>query len=441
VTRALVIAGILFCWVADAAAGEIADRFPDAAWEHVDPASAGWSAEQLKAAEEWSGHIGSTAVMVVHHGAVVAEWGDTAAKTQLASVRKSLLSALIGIAVERKQIVLAQPIGELGIDDNEPSLTSEEKTATVRDLLEARSGIYHAALYETPAMAARRPPRFSHKPGTFWYYNNWDFNALGAIYEHATRSSIFDAFEREIARPIGMQDYTPADGEYVTGANSVYPAYPFKMSARDLARFALLYLHHGKWQDRQIVPADWVGESTQPYSRSGFGPGYGYLWWTGFLSDGFAPSVTLPSGSFFAWGNGGQFAFVMPAFDLVFVHRANRFSEPGFSIRDLGHLLWLVLDAGHFPGDRVGCLARRGAWHSSRCGDARPVPGGQDAALRRGRERRPLPHPLPAGRHRRRAEGQGADAVRRWILAGRWRPAVPRLGKDPAEAIVLGCRQ
>jgi CubicO group peptidase (beta-lactamase class C family) len=49
-------------------------------------------------------------------------------------------------------------------------------------------------------LAELRPPRFSHKPGTFWYYNNWDFNALGAIYEHARQSSIYDAFEREIAR-------------------------------------------------------------------------------------------------------------------------------------------------------------------------------------------------------------------------------------------------
>ena len=162
-TRGLVLAGVLFGWLAaPAAAGEIADRLPGAEWEHVAPAAAGWSAEQLKSAEEWSGHMGSTAVIVIHHGAVVAEWGDTAAKTQLASVRKSLLSALIGIAVERKQISLNQPIGELGIDDNEPSLTAEEKTATVRELLQARSGIYHAALYKTPAMAARRPPRFSH---------------------------------------------------------------------------------------------------------------------------------------------------------------------------------------------------------------------------------------------------------------------------------------
>jgi CubicO group peptidase (beta-lactamase class C family) len=145
--------------------GAAEDSFPGAAWEHVAPEAAGWSTERIKQAEEWSQHIGSMAVMVIHHGAIVAEWGDTAAKTPLASVRKSLLSALIGNAVERGEITLSQPIGALGINDNEPSLSDEEKTATVRDLLEARSGIYHAALYETAAMAARRPPRFSHKPG------------------------------------------------------------------------------------------------------------------------------------------------------------------------------------------------------------------------------------------------------------------------------------
>ena len=99
----------------------------------------------------------------------------------------------------RGEINLAQAIGALGIDDNEPSLTPEEKTATAKDLLTGRSGIYHAALYELPAMAAERPPRFSHKPGTFWYYNNWHFNTLGTIYERAARSSIFDAFVRESA--------------------------------------------------------------------------------------------------------------------------------------------------------------------------------------------------------------------------------------------------
>ena len=287
--------------------------------------------------------------MVIHNGAVIAEWGNTAVKLPLASVRKSLLSALIGNAVERGEMDLKQTIGALGIDDNEPSLTTEEKTATVGDLLKARSGVYHAALYESPEMAALRPARFSHKPGTFWYYNNWDFNALGAIYEHAVRSSIFDAFEREIARPIGMQDYVPSDGKYVTGAASVYPAYPFNMSARDLARFALMYLHTGKWRDRQIVPAHWVEESTQPYSQSIFGPGYGYLWWIGFLDASIAPSVRLPPGTFAAWGCGAQYAYVMPSYDLVVVHRTLMECGAGPSLREFGRLLWLVLDAGHFP--------------------------------------------------------------------------------------------
>ena len=229
--------------------------------------------DKLQKAEAWSKAIKSTAVMVVHRGAVVAEWGDITARTPLASVRKSLLSALIGNAQGRGEINLAQAIGALGIDDNEPSLTPEEKSATVRDLLTGRSGIYHSALYESAAMAAERPPRFSHKPGTFWYYNNWDFNALGTIYERAVRSSIFDAFEREIARPIGMQDYRARDGTYVTGAGSVHAAYPIEMSARDLARFALLYLRGGRWDGRQVIPEAWVRESTRPYSHADTGPG------------------------------------------------------------------------------------------------------------------------------------------------------------------------
>ena len=326
------------------------ERFPAAVWERAEPeAAAGWSNDKLAKAEAWSQSIGSIAVMVVQHGAVVAEWGDTATKTPLASVRKSLLSALIGNAVKRGEIDLSQPIGTLGIDDNEPSLTIEEKTASVRDLLMARSGIYHAALYESREAVAQRPARFSHQPGTFWYYNNWDFNALGAIYEHAVGASIFEAFDREIARPIGMQDYRPSDGRYVTGAASVYPAYPINMSARDLARFALLYLRDGRWLDRQILPAHWVEESTQAYSRSEFGQGYGYMWWTGPIDNGIVPSVTLPKRTFFAQGLGGQYAFVIPSYDLVIVHRGAH-KPGGPNLRRFGRLLWLLLDAGGFPG-------------------------------------------------------------------------------------------
>jgi CubicO group peptidase (beta-lactamase class C family) len=347
--RHLMLAQIAWVLLVCSPAAATADLFPRDSWEHIAPGGAGWSAEKLAEARAWSQDLRVTAAMVVHHGLVVAEWGDTTAKTPLASVRKSLLSALIGNAVERHQIDLSQQIGALGIDDYEPSLTAEEKTATVRDLLQARSGIYHAALYETAAMAAQRPLRSSHRPGTFWYYNNWDFNALGAIYERAAGTSIFQSFDMEIARAIAMQDYQPSDGEYVRGAASVFPAYPINMSTRDLARFALLYLHKGWWQGRPVVPLHWVEESTKSYSQSGYGPGYGFLWWVGSINDGNAPSVKLPPGTFFAWGNGGQYAFVIPAFDLVIVLRAARFSEGGPKLREVGRLLWLLLAAGDFP--------------------------------------------------------------------------------------------
>jgi CubicO group peptidase (beta-lactamase class C family) len=347
------------------------DHVPGATWDSVDPVKAGWSTELLAQARSWSAGIHSSAVMIVQHGRVIAEWGDTTKRMELASVRKSLLSALIGIAVARQQIHLDDEIGTLGIDDNAPSLTAEEKTATVRELLEARSGIYHAALYETAGMAALRPPRGSHPPGTFWYYNNWDFNTLGAIYLHATGTSVFDALDREIAKPIGMQDYRPSDGVYFTGGASVYPAYPIRMSARDLARFALLYLRDGRWGNRQIVPAAWVRASTTPYSKTGFGPGYGYLWWTGFL-DPAEPtaSVHLPKGSFFAAGAGGQYAVVIPPMDLVVVYRIDR-DQAGYretSLRELGRLLWLVLAAAHQPD--IGPDTSLAAVHGEHLDDA-----------------------------------------------------------------------
>jgi len=326
------------------AEAEIADHFPGAEWESVDATASGWSVDKLKDAETWSQDIGTTALMVVHHGSIVGQWGDVAAKTPLASVRKSFLSALYGNAVARGEIDLKQNLAQLGIDDNEPSLSVEEKTATVRDLLEARSGVYHAALYETPSMAMRRPPRHSHPPGTFWYYNNWDFNTLGAIYEHAARHSIFDALETEISEPIGMQDYQTSDGQYVTGAASVYPAYPINMSARDLARFGLLYLHKGKWRDRRVVPSSWVEESTRSYSEAVYASGYGFLWWIGMPRNPLSASTTAtePSGCFFALGYGGQLAFVSPAYDLVVVRRGLA-GAPG----QLDRLLRMLFDAGH----------------------------------------------------------------------------------------------
>jgi CubicO group peptidase (beta-lactamase class C family) len=96
----------------------------------------------------------------------------------------------------------------------------------------------------------------------FWFYNNWDFDALGAIYRQATGEDIFQSFARRIAKLIDMEDFSVRDGQYILEPLSIHPAYPFMMSARDLARFGLLFLNDGRWNATQVIPAAWVKEST-----------------------------------------------------------------------------------------------------------------------------------------------------------------------------------
>ncbi|MEM7223836.1 MAG: serine hydrolase [Pseudomonadota bacterium] len=320
--------------------------YPGKSWAKAEsPEALGWSSARLAEARALSDEIGTTAVMIVHDGVVVDAWGEVAVKSNLHSVRKSLLSALIGTQVDAGAIDLGDTMAALGIDDNAPSLTEVEKQATVGDLIKARSGIYHAALYETRQMTASKPPRGSHAPGTYWHYNNWDFNALGTIYEQESGEKIFEAFQERIAGPLGMEDFEVGDGEYFTGEQSIHSAYPFRMTARDLARFALLFERDGRWRDTQIVSADWVAESTSAHSETGPGRGYGYMWWT---VDDEAAYANLGGHHrfYYAAGYGGQYAFVFPDLDLVVVHRVN--TDRAFERApeaQIGRLLWLILAA------------------------------------------------------------------------------------------------
>jgi len=93
-----------------------------------------------------------------------------------------------------------------------------------------------------------------------------------------------------------------------------------------------------------VVPEEWVKESLQPYSEPEPGLGYGYMWWTGF-SDRAKAEVELPAGSFSARGHGGQLAFVIPAYELVVVHRAP-LAGRGQSALEVGRLLRLIFEAG-----------------------------------------------------------------------------------------------
>src|SRR5688500_1266247 len=114
-------------------------------WQQADPSNAGWSIDKLETAKRYSTSLKPTAVMIVQDGKVITSWGDVSHEVNVASVRKSLLSALYGIAVSERRIDLSSSLADLAIDDTAPSLTATEKTATIRDLLMARSGVYHPA--------------------------------------------------------------------------------------------------------------------------------------------------------------------------------------------------------------------------------------------------------------------------------------------------------
>jgi CubicO group peptidase (beta-lactamase class C family) len=302
-----ILAALLCFFLAGYAIAEPAEH-----WQDADLAAAPWTDAVSREVQAYGRSQRPTAVMAVQGDRVIVRWGDAGRRVNVHSVRKSLLSALYGIAISEGKINLASTLAHLDIDDKPPSLTEAEKQATVRDLLMARSGIYHPASYETSDIRQKRPPRGSHAAGTFWFYNNWDFNALGTIYRQATGEDIFQSFARRIAKPIDMEDFSPRDGRYVLEDSSIHPAYPFTMSARDLARFGLLFLNGGRWNAAQVIPAAWVRESTTAYSQTDRTARCGYLWWV-LSSEEWGP------GAFMAPGYGGQTIAVIPSKRLVAV--------------------------------------------------------------------------------------------------------------------------
>jgi CubicO group peptidase (beta-lactamase class C family) len=304
-------------------AGSIAN--PQTDWQWSEDPGADWKEDALAAVHACAASQATDALLVIRHGRITLSIGDPSRKFLCHSIRKSFLAALIGEEVASGRIDLSATLESLGIDDRE-GLGGTERQATVYDLLTARSGVYHAAGYETIWMQRIKEKRHSHAPGTFWCYNNWDFNALGTIFTTLTGKSVHEAFDSQLARPLGMQDFSLSgerpDGWYENFDISVHPAYPFRMSSRDLARFGQLFLQGGVWSGQQLLPKGWARECIMPYSHAGTQGAYGYMWW--LERDGvFLPGVVTPGGSYAALGAGGHYCLVMPALDMVIVHRVD----------------------------------------------------------------------------------------------------------------------
>ena len=312
--------------------------YPQQNWKrYANPQDAGFSLEKLEKARQYWDSTQSAACMIVHRGAVVVAWGEIERRFMCHSVRKSLLSALYGIYVDAGVIDIHKTLKEIGVDDTTP-LTEQEKKARIVDLLRSASGIYLPAASESSNI--RKPLRESHKPGTYMYYNNWDFNALSTIFEKETKTNLFQEFKSKIAESLQMQDFRRRDGYYSYQLEqSKHPAYIFRMSARDLARFGLLYLNKGKWDDSQILSARWVKRSTSKQIDANRWMGYGYLWWV------YKVKPYSKMGIYGALGVGEQALEIVPSEDLVIVLRTNTFDHKSVSRDERLDLMKLIIEA------------------------------------------------------------------------------------------------
>jgi len=315
---------------------------PGRYWEqYLNVTDAGFSSEKLNLVSEQFNNSSGAALMLIHKGKVVLSHGDITRRYMVHSIRKGFMNSLYGLYSDKGVLNLDFTLESMEIDDINP-LTEEEKKATIRDLLSARSGIYLPSAYSPQGMEKNLPKRGSHTPGSYWYYNNWDFNALLTIFEQQTGKHFAKEFKKRIATPLGMEDFRFNDIFYrLEKERSRHPAYLFNMSARDMARFGVLYINKGKWKSKQIISKEWITESTSAISKDlgNFANrgGFGYLWW---VSEGVKGQPM-----YYSSGTGGHRIMVLPESDLVIVHRTNTYEGKNVSANELLQMAEKIVDA------------------------------------------------------------------------------------------------
>jgi CubicO group peptidase (beta-lactamase class C family) len=231
------------------------------------------------------------------------------------SASKSVLSALVGIAIERGRIDgLDATVGELlpayarGLDDARRAITLGDLLA-MESGLASTSGEHYGAWVTTDdwtAAALARP--FKSEPGSEFTYSTGNSHLVSAILTEATGKSTFELARESLFGPLGIEvaGWERSPEGYYFGGNSL------RITPRDLARFGRLYLAKGRWEGRRLVPAEWVEVSTRRHSEGWperYGA-YGYSWWL---------PPDDPWDSFAAIGYGGQFLYVVPELDMLAV--------------------------------------------------------------------------------------------------------------------------
>ncbi|MGZ5405697.1 MAG: serine hydrolase domain-containing protein [Nocardioides sp.] len=234
------------------------------------------------------------------------------------SVAKSVLSTVVGLAIERGEI------GSLddALTDYVPELLERDERfgqITLRHLVTMSSGLRYeedglpwsddAVTYYSPDLRETAlSAEIAEEPGTRWLYNNYNPLLIGLVLERATGRPLPAYVSEVLWTPLGAE----ADASWsIDSEASGFAKMESGFNARpiDFARFGYLFAHDGRVGDRQVVPEDWVAEATAADTSTDPAEHYQYWWWV---------DLDHP-GRFLARGNKGQFVYVDPATDVVVV--------------------------------------------------------------------------------------------------------------------------
>ncbi len=289
------------------------------------------------------------AMVVIVHGRLAAErysQGVTAeTRLQSWSVSKSLLHAALGIAIGDGKLKpdAPAPVPEWqGADDPRRAITLRQLAQMTDGLSfredygdttsEAMQMLFGAGRGDVGASAARAS--LAHAPGNVWAYSSGSANILSRVLRDALGGrEAYGAFVRDrLFKPLGM---TSAVAEFDASGTWIASSY-VHATARDYAKFGLLYLNSGLWEMRQLVPRDWARGAAQTTAASQ--GQYGALFWLNARNPQtgkYPVSDKLPEDVFFARGFGGQLIVIAPSQDAVIVMLNSFYGEESGPIVDL----------------------------------------------------------------------------------------------------------
>jgi CubicO group peptidase (beta-lactamase class C family) len=275
--------------------------------------------------------VGS-AGLVIRRGYIIAEWGDIERVDMTFSAVKSYLSTMMALAL-RDGLVndLNAPVANWVRDGKFAS--EHNKKITWHHLMNQTSD-WQGTLWGVPDWADRPqgddrsqwPNRQLHEPGSFFKYNDVRINLAAYSLLQVWRRPLPEILKREIMDPIGASttwrwhgyenSWVTLDGQKMQSVSGGgHFGGGLFISALDHARMGLLFLRNGRWQQRQIVPADWIRAMRQPTPAQ---PDYGYMWW---LNTNRERIPAAPEGVFWAAGFGGNYIYVDQDNDLLIVLR------------------------------------------------------------------------------------------------------------------------